>query len=71
MKKILKLFLFLIFGIILIGTFVFLWNKSRVKETKYETVIPEVKTIEKKTIITGTVEPRNEVAIKPQISGIV
>jgi HlyD family secretion protein len=71
MKKILKIFLFLIFGIILIGTFVFLWNKSRVKETKYETVMPETKTIEKKTIITGTVEPRNEVAIKPQISGIV
>jgi len=71
MKKILKIFLFLIFGIILIGTFVFLWNKSRVKETKYETVMPEIKTIEKKTIITGTVEPRNEVAIKPQISGIV
>jgi HlyD family secretion protein len=71
MKKILKIFLFLIFGIILIGTFVFLWNKSRVKETKYETVMPEIKTIEKKTIITGTVEPRNEVDIKPQISGIV
>jgi len=71
MKKILKIFLFLIFGIILIGTFVFLWNKSRTKDTKYETVMPETKTIEKKTIITGTVEPRNEVAIKPQISGIV
>ena len=71
MKKILKIFLFLIFGIILIGTFVFLWNKSRVKEIKYETVTPEIKTIEKKTIITGTVEPRNEVAIKPQISGII
>jgi HlyD family secretion protein len=71
MKKILKIFIFLVFGIILIGTFVFLWNKSRVKETKYETVMPEIKTIEKKTIITGTVEPRNEVAIKPQISGIV
>ena len=71
MKKILKIFLFLIFGIILVGTFVFLWNKSRVKETKYETVMPEIKTIEKKTIITGTVEPRDEVAIKPQISGIV
>jgi len=71
MKKILKIFLFLIFGIILIGTFVFLWNKSRIKETKYETVVPEIKTIQKKTIITGTVEPRNEVAVKPQISGIV
>ncbi|MCL2168097.1 MAG: efflux RND transporter periplasmic adaptor subunit [Lentimicrobiaceae bacterium] len=71
MKKILKIFLFLVFGIILIGTFVFLWNKSRTKETKYETILPEIKTIEKKTIITGTVEPRDEVAIKPQISGIV
>jgi HlyD family secretion protein len=71
MKKILKTFLFLIFGILLIGTFVFLWNKSRTKEVKYETVMPEIKTIEKKTIITGTVEPRNEVAIKPQISGII
>jgi HlyD family secretion protein len=71
MKKILKIFLFTLFGFILIGTFVFLWNKSRKKETKYETVMPEIKTIEKKTIITGTVEPRNEVAIKPQISGII
>ena len=71
MKKILKIFLFLVFGILLIGTFVFLWNKSRIKEVKYETVTPEIKTIERKTIITGTVEPRNEVAIKPQISGII
>ncbi|MDR0206309.1 MAG: efflux RND transporter periplasmic adaptor subunit [Bacteroidales bacterium] len=71
MKKILKIFMFIVFGIVLIGTFVFLWNKSRTKEIKYETVMPEIKTIEKKTIITGVVEPRNEVAIKPQISGII
>jgi len=71
MKKILRIFIFLLFGVILIGTFAFLWNKSRKKEVKYETVMPEIKTIEKKTIITGTVEPRNEVAIKPQISGII
>ena len=71
MKKILKIFLFLVFGIILVGTFVFLWNKSRKKEIKYEVVMPEIKTVEKKTIITGRVEPRNEVAIKPQISGII
>lgn len=71
MKKILKTALFIIFGLIVIGTFVFLWSKSRVKETEYELVSPEIKTIEKKTVITGKVEPRNEVAIKPQISGIV
>jgi HlyD family secretion protein len=33
--------------------------------------MPEIKTIEKKTIITGIVEPRDEIAIKPQISGII
>ena len=71
MKKILKIFLFLIFGIVLIGTFVFLWNKSRKKEVQYEIIMPEIKTIEKKTIITGRVEPRDEVALKPQISGII
>jgi len=71
MKKILKIFLFILFGVILVGTFAFLWNKSRKKEVKYETIMPEIKTIEKKTIITGMVEPRNEVAIKPQISGII
>jgi len=71
MKKIVKIFLFLVFGVVLVGTFAFLWNKSRKKEIKYETVMPEIKTIEKKTIITGKVEPRDEVAIKPQISGII
>ena len=71
MKKVLKVSLFLLLGIIIIGTFVFLWKKSRIKEVEYETVTPEYRTIEKKTIITGTIEPRNEVAVKPQISGII
>lgn len=71
MKKIFKTSLFIIFGLIIVFTFVFLWSKSRVKETEYEIVTPAVRTIEKKTVITGKVEPRNEVAIKPQISGIV
>ena len=71
MKKILKTTLFIIFGLIVVGTFVFLWSKSRVKEVEYEMISPETKTIQKKTVITGKVEPRNEVAIKPQISGIV
>ncbi len=71
MKKILKTTLFIIFGLIVVGTFVFLWSKSRVKEVEYEMISAETKTIQKKTVITGKVEPRNEVAIKPQISGIV
>ena len=71
MKKFFKIFLFLLLGALIIGTFVFLWKKSRPKEVEYETIVPEYRTIEQKTIITGTIEPRNEVAIKPQISGII
>lgn len=71
MKKVGKIILFVILGVIVVSTFVFLWNKSRPKITVYEIVSPETGTIEKKTIATGKVEPRDEILIKPQISGIV
>lgn len=71
MKKFFKILLFVLMGLLVIGTFVFLWNKSKVKEIEYETEKLEVRTLEKVTIITGTVEPRDEIALKPQISGII
>ncbi len=71
MKKILKILLFILIGIIFIGTFVFLWNKSKPTTIEYEQVLPETRTIEKKITITGTMNPRNEILLKPQISGIV
>lgn len=58
-------------GLVVVFTFVFLWKKSRPKEVVYEVVIPTVRTIENKTVATGTVEPRDEVLIKPQINGII
>lgn len=48
-----------------------MFNKSKPKETVYEIVSPKIGNIEKKTVATGNVEPRDEVLIKPQISGIV
>ena len=71
MKKIGKIILFVIFGLIIIFTFTFLWNKSRPEVTVYEIVSPQKGTVENKTIATGKVEPRDEILIKPQISGIV
>jgi HlyD family secretion protein len=71
MKKIGKIILFVLIGFMVIGTFVFLWNKSRPQIIEYEIVTPEKGTIENKTVATGKVEPRDEIAIKPQISGIV
>ena len=71
MKKVGKILLFVFLGIIVLITFSFLWNKSHPKATVYEIVSPTVGTIENKTVATGKIEPRDEILIKPQISGIV
>jgi HlyD family secretion protein len=71
MKKVGKIILFVIIGLIVLSTFIFLWNKSLPEITVYEIVSPSTGTIENKTIATGKIEPRDEILIKPQISGIV
>jgi len=38
---------------------------------EFDVQSPETKTIEKKSVVTGTVIPEDEVEIKPQISGII
>lgn len=58
-------------AIIFIGTFVFLWSKSQPEVIEYEEVHPTFGTVSKSTIVTGKIEPRNEVNVKPQISGII
>ncbi|MGI6816289.1 efflux RND transporter periplasmic adaptor subunit [Bacteroides sp. KG123] len=70
-KKYLKIALLVVVAALFIWTFVFLYQKSRPKVAVYETVTPEVTDLEKNTVATGKVEPRDEVLIKPQISGIV
>ena len=71
MKKYLKVFIAALIALIFIGTFVFLWQKSRPKEIVYQEFTPEKKDIRMTTILTGKIEPRNEVNVKPQISGII
>jgi HlyD family secretion protein len=71
MKKYRKLIIAAIIALIFIGTFVFLWQKSQPKEIVYNEFTPKLDSIQKTTIITGKIEPRNEVNVKPQISGII
>lgn len=71
MKKYLKIALLVIVAAIFVGTFVFLYQKSKPKTTVYEIVTPEVADLQKTTVATGKVEPRDEILIKPQISGII
>ena len=58
-KKYLRFALLAIVAVLFIGTFVFLYQKSQPKVTLYETVRPEVADLEKSTVATGKVEPRD------------
>lgn len=71
MKKFFKIFLLVLVAAIFIGTFGFLYVKSKPQVKKYEIIAPSIADIEKSTVATGKVEPRDEVLIKPQISGII
>ena len=71
MKKYFKLIIAALVVLVFIGTFVFLWKKSQPEPIRYEEFHPEMGDILKTTIITGKIEPRNEVSVKPQISGII
>ena len=70
-NKILRIILLTLVGAAVIGTFYFLWKKAQPVVTVYEIVTPQRDTVETKTVATGNVEPRYEVEIKPQISGII
>ena len=71
MKKYFKLFIAALVALVFIGTFVFLWRKSQPKPVVYQELTAQKQDIRRTTIITGKIEPRNEVNVKPQISGII
>lgn len=71
MKKFVKIALIVVIAAIFIGTFVFLYVKSQPQKVIYEIITPTIADIQKSTVATGKVEPRDEVLIKPQISGII
>jgi len=71
MKKILKFALLIIGAVLVIWTFWFLWQKSRPVVKKYTVENVSLGNIDKKSVATGKVDPRNEILIKPQMSGII
>jgi len=71
MKKFFKILMWIIIIMVFIGTFVYLFNNSRNKKTVYENVLPTRMNIQRTTVLTGKIEPRDEIEIKPQISGII
>ena len=71
MKRILKIAGGVILILIVLSTFVWLWKKSQPRKIRYEIATVGEGNIENTSVATGKVSPRDEILIKPQISGIV
>ena len=71
MKKYGKVLVFMAFVLVLVAIFVFLYRQTKPEEILYEKVSPAVKDIDKMTVVTGKIVPRDEINVKPQISGII
>lgn len=71
MKKYFKYILMALVAVIFIGTFVFLYIKSQPQPEVYDEFTLQRMDIRKTTVVTGKIEPRNEVNVKPQILGII
>ena len=71
MKKFFKYLLISLAVIVFLGTFVFLFVKSKPKEVRYHELTVARTDIRRSTLVTGKIVPRNEVSIKPQINGII
>ncbi len=71
MKSILKILTILLILVVFIGTIFYLYNKSRKKPVVFKTTTAFETSIIKKAVATGSVVPRKEIEIKPQVSGVV
>lgn len=71
MKTFLKIFVGIVIVAIFGYTIYFLYNKSQAQPIVYETATPVEVEIVKSTVATGSVNPRVEIEIVPQVSGII
>ena len=71
MKKFFKIFLGILLLAIFVWTIYFLYSKSEEVPTVYQTTGTLTTDIIKKTVATGSIVPRKEIEIKPQVSGII
>ncbi|MBO5546140.1 MAG: efflux RND transporter periplasmic adaptor subunit [Bacteroidales bacterium] len=71
MKRVFKYIIFALIALVFIGTFVFLFRNSRPEKVEFQELEATVMDINRTTVVTGKIEPRNEVNVKPQINGII
>ena len=71
MKKFGKILMIILIVMVFVGTFAYLFQRSKPKEIEYQELSPAMGDISRGTVVTGKIQPRDEVNVKPQINGIV
>ena len=71
MKKVVTVIILIVIAITFVGALYYLFQKNQEDPVVYETETPSKQDIVKKTVATGSIVPREEVLIKPNISGII
>ena len=71
MKKVVRILMIVLVAALFIGTFAYLFKRSQPKAIEYQELTPTQGEIVKSTVVTGKIQPRDEVNVKPQINGIV
>ncbi|MCH8535000.1 MAG: efflux RND transporter periplasmic adaptor subunit [Flavobacteriaceae bacterium] len=71
MKKGVTIIILLLIVALFGGSLYYLYQKNNEAPEVYTTEKPTTETIVRKTVATGTIKPREEVEVKPNISGII
>ena len=71
MKRIITWFLVLLLVLAIGGAFLYLYKKSQSKPVVFQTETAEVTDIVKKTVATGSIVPRQQVEVKPKVTGVL
>lgn len=71
MKRTLTIVTLVIIAVLFVGSLYYLYQKNAEDPVVYTTETPTTQTIVKKTVATGSIVPKEEVLIKPNISGII
>ncbi|SHG12564.1 HlyD family secretion protein [Salegentibacter echinorum] len=71
MKKTVTVSILVLIVVVFAGALYYLYQKNQEDPRVYETQQASVETIVKKTVATGNIVPKEEVLIKPNISGII
>lgn len=71
MKRVVTILILVVIAVAFSGALYYLYAKNQEDPTIYETEQASEQTIVKKTVATGNIVPKEEVLIKPNISGII